>query len=201
MGVIMQAAEFVDVTAAAAWEAELRALREAFVRFERTDPAPWSMAVVPEPLAAMAARRGLEWPLSDRTRFLVRGSLADTEILRVDRLVLFWGDGFELGGATLAEIARSDGATRTAAGCHLRVRADDPEARAAALGAFLDEEDHAGRYRVEGGAGPVPGDAIHTITFEGPGGAARLVFDGSGMQDWAFVAAAPQLDGEDPRLA
>lgn len=70
----------------------------------------------------------------------------------------------------------------------------------AALAAFLDDEDHAGQYRVEPGAGPIPDDALHSITFEGASGASRLVFDGSGVQDGAFVAALPQLDGERPRL-
>lgn len=124
MGVVLQAAAFADVAAAAAWESALIALREAYIDFEATDPQPWSMAVVPAPLAAFAAARQIAWPLREDTRFLVRGGVAEaTEIV-----------------------------------------------------------------------------ALFSITFEGPTATQRLVFDGSGMQDWAFVAALPQLDGEDPRL-
>lgn len=201
MGVVMQAASFADVGRAEAWERALLALRDAYVAFERTDPSPWSMDKVPPPLVDFAAKRGAEWPLSESTRFLLKGPFGDAvEILRIDRLVFFWGNGFELGGAILAELARRDGATHAASTCHLRVRAADPAARAAELAAFLDEEEHAGHFTREPATGATTADALFSITFEGEASPWRLVFDGSGMQDWAFVAALPQLDGEDPAL-
>ncbi len=134
-------------------------------------------------------------------RFLVRGPFDDAaHFLRVDRIVFFWGDGFELGGVTLAEVARKAGAVRTSSACALCVPCEDPATRAAALGAFLDEEDHTDRYTLESGVGALSEDALFSITFGDGDDAVRLVFDGGGRQDWAFVAALPQLDGEDPRL-
>ena len=201
MGVVMQAAEFADLAGAEAWEAELLALRDAYIEFEETDPEPWSMTKVPPPLLTFAARRGVVWPLLESSRLLLRGSFRDAaQILRVDRLVFLWGDGFELGGATLAEVAKQAGASRTASACHLRVPCGEPAARAAQLGAFLDDEDHAGRYTIEPGASALPKYTLFSITFGDAERATRMIFDGSGMQDWAFVTALPQLDGEDPRL-
>lgn len=201
MGVVMQMAELADIEAAAAWEADLRALVEAFVRFERSSPNAWEGGVVPPPLAAFGERHGVAWPSLESSRFLVRGSLAEaTEILRVDRLVCFWGNGFELGGATLQQIAKRRGATAACAEGHLVVRHAQPRARAEELAAFLRDEDHEGHFSVLDAEQPLPPHTLYTITFEGTSERVRLVFDGSGMQDWAFVAALPQLDGEDPSL-
>lgn len=199
----MQVAAFADVASAQAWEAELERLREAYVRFERTDAAPWSMEKVPPPLEAFAARRGQTWPLTESARFLVKGSFEDAvELLRIDRVVVLWGNGFELGGATLAGLARKDGATRTAESgtCHLRVRTESATARAAELAAFLDDEDHAGHYTLQPLDAPLPPYTLFSVAIEDAKGGQRFVFDGSGMQDWAFVALLPQLDGEDPML-
>lgn len=203
MGVVMQVADFDDVETAKAWEAELASLCQAYIRFEQTDPAPWSMEKVPPPLAEFASRRGASWPLTEDSRVLLKGSFEDAvELLRVDRSVFFWGNGFELGGETLAEFAQKAGAIRVSVYSphNLRVRTANAASRAAELAAFLDEEDHAGHYSVQPLDAPLPEYTLFSIALEDAGGGMRLVFDGSGQQDWAFVTVLPQLDGEDPRL-
>jgi hypothetical protein len=81
--------------------------------------------------------------------------------------------------------------------CALTIRNDAPDQRVQELAAFLDEEDYEGQYSIDDGEGASDA-AFYTLTVVGRDRRSRLLFDGSGVQDWAFVAILPQLDGEDP---
>jgi hypothetical protein len=196
----MQAAEFPTIDLAERCEEELRALIAAYVRFEATDPDPWSGTRVPPPLAAFGERHGIAWPLTPSSRFLTKGSFEEVaNLLRVDRMVFFWAGGFDLGGDTLRAILTKLGATAAVGegNCHLAIRHDDPTTRANELGSFLiEEQDCEGQFTIEDGTA----DTYFSITFIGANARARLAFDDSGVQDWAFTAALPELKGEDPRL-
>jgi hypothetical protein len=199
--VVMQASEWDSVDAAIRCEKELRALFDTYVRFEREDSSPWAQDRVAPPLAAFGRAHGVAWPLEKDSRFLLKGGIEDSaEILRVDRMVFFWGGGFDLGGEALRNVLRSMGAVRVAEGCTLFVRSDDPDERVKQLAAFLDDEDFEEQYEVDDGVAPAD-HALHTVTFVSKARRRRIVFDDSGVQDWAFVAILPQLDGENPSLA
>lgn len=199
--VVMQASEWRSAEEAIRAEAELRSLFDAYARFEREDPSPWAKDRVPPPLVDFGKKHGLEWPLKDDARFLLKGGFADTaELLRVDRMVFFWGGGFDLGGDTLRKILRGLGAIRVEECCMLTIRNDAPDERVKELAAFLDDEDFEDQYEIDDGEGESE-FALHTLTVVGRDRRSRLLFDDSGVQDWAFVAILPQLDGEDPSFA
>lgn len=155
---------------------------------------------VPPPLAAFGTSHGIDWPNEERARFLIKGMFEDeANVLRVDRMVFFWAGGFDLGGDTLREVLRNLGA-RVAVGegeCPLTIRHDDPAARVAELAAFLNDEDFEDQFTVGDGAAD---DAYFSITVVGPTATKHIAFDDSGVQDWAFVAALPQLSDEDPSV-
>lgn len=200
--VVMQAAEFPSVDLAAQCEKELRGLVDAYVKFEATDPDPWGGKTVPPPLVAFGARHGVDWPKDERARFLIKGSFEDeANLLRVDRMLFFWAGGFDLGGETLRTILRKLGARETVGegACHLTIRHDDPDGRVDELAAFLNDEDFEDQFTV--GDGTPAGDAYFSLVVVGPKHAKHVTFDDSGVQDWAFTALLPQLDGEDPSLA
>lgn len=175
----------------------MRGLIEGYVAFEKSDPDPWRTDRVPPPLAAFGAAHGVEWPLRDDSRFLLKGSFEEeAQLLRVDHVLFFWGGGFELGGPTLRAIFTKLGATLCTDRCALSIRAGDPDARADELAAFLEDEDYEGQFTLDDEHG-----TLHTLTIIGPRSGRALSFDDSGVQDWAFVALLPQLEGEGLELA
>ena len=189
----MQAAELPSVELAVRCEKELRALIDAYVAFEKSDPDPWGNKRVPPPLAAFGERHGVPWPHDKPSRFLIKGLFhEEAQLLQVGRMVFFWAGGFDLGGETLRAILRRLGAV-SAVGegwCHLTIRHADPTARVEELAELLREEDFEDQFEIA--EGPVsPGDAYFSVTALGPEGSASLVFDDSGVQDWAFTALLP----------
>src|SRR5688572_96943 len=142
--VVLQAAEFATANDARRVEAELAALIASYVDFEASDPEPWGGKRVPPPLVAFGQKHGVEWPHDEPSRFLLKGLFKDeAQLLQVDRMLFFWGGGFDLGGETLRTILRKLGAVACSGGCDLVVRTPDPEARATELAEFLTEEDYA----------------------------------------------------------
>ena len=198
--VVMQAAEFASADDARRVEAELRALIERYIEFEATDPSPWSGERAPPPLVAFGAKHGVEWPHNQASRFLLKGLFKDeANLLQVDRLLFFWGGGFDLGGETLRAILRKLGAVVCHGGCDLVVRTEDPEARAADLAKFLEDEDFEDQFEVSSDDADLE-HRLFSVSLESDDERRYLIFDDSGVQDWAFVTILPQLDGEDPRL-
>jgi hypothetical protein len=196
--VVLQAAEFPTTAAAERCETELRSLIDDYVRFEKSDPDPWGNKRVPPPLVAFGKRHGIEWPLTEASRFLIKGMFSEeAQLLRVDRMVFFWAGGFYLGGPTLRDILRRLGARAVVDNgqCHLAIRNDNPDARIEELAAFLVEEDYEDQFTI----GP-DGDGMFTLTVIGPSHRNRISFDDSGVEDWAFMAVVPQLSEEDPTL-
>lgn len=196
--VVMQAAEFPTLEAAERCEAELRSFIAAYGRYEE------SPAAAASPLDELGRRHGVAWPGDRSSRISVKGPFSDSAALaRIGRLVFFWIGGFNLGGETMREVLRRLGAVATAseAGCHVVVRHDDPDDRVDALAAFLDDGDFEEQYTVQDAGTPLDADAPFSVTFVGPRHARRLVFDTSGVQDWAFTELLHQLDGDDPGLA
>src|SRR5688572_22515320 len=111
--VVMQAAEFATLEAATAAEAALQQLFAAYVAFEDTAAEPWSAETVPTPLVELGKRYGVAWPGDDSSRFLLKGGFDEAaEVLRVDRIVLFFGGGFDLGGEWLRAVLRKLGAVQ-----------------------------------------------------------------------------------------
>ncbi len=157
---------------------------------------------VPPPLAAFGERHGVAWPSAESAGFLSKGLFEDeAQLLQVDRMVFFWAGGFDLGGETLRAILVRLGA-RAAVGegnCHLAIHNDDPDARVEALADFLREEDFDDQFTVSDAVAS-PADAYFSITVIGPRHQKRIVFDDSGVQDWAFTALLAQLSDEDPAL-
>ncbi|WP_437324961.1 hypothetical protein [Sorangium sp. So ce381] len=198
--VVMQAAEFSTVAAAEQAAAELRRLVADYAIYEKTADAPWSEGAVPAPLVELGRRHGVPWPGDATSRFLLKGLFNDeANVLSVDRLVFFWGGGFDLGGAWLREVLlRGLGAVHSTDAPRLVVRVDDPQDRAAASAEFLVEEDYEEPFTTTDDA--VLDRALFTITFERDGDRVHLTFEDSGGQDWAFVAMLPQLSGDDPTL-
>ena len=196
----MQAAEFSTADDARRVETELEGMIASYVEFEKSDPNPWSGERVPPPLVAFGAKHGVEWPHTEESRFLLKGLFEDeAKLLQVDRLLFFWGGGFDLGGETLRAILRNLGAVACDSGCDLIVRAENPEARATELARFLTEEDFEDQFAVSSN----PSDLQHglfSLTIESDTDRRYMIFDDSGVQDWAFVSLLPQLSGEDPRL-
>lgn len=197
----MQAFEFGTIERAAVAEAALQQLFADYVAFEKAAKDPWSRDVAPPPLVAFGQRHGVEWPRDTASRFLLKGLFADSaELLRVDRIVFAWGGGFDLGGAWLQAVLRAMGASVCASAPQLVVRCGDPDARLAELTEFLaEEEDYADQFSVAREEGALD-DALFSITLARDAERRYLMFDDSGVQDWAFVAVLPQLDGEDPSL-
>ena len=199
--VVMQAAEFASVDEAMRAEAELRQLVDGYVAFEKTDPEPWSQERVPPPLVAFGQRHGVQWPHAKASRFSLKGLFEDeANLLRVDRMLFFWGGGFDLGGETLRTILGRMGAVACAEFVHLVVETRDPQTRLAELTSFLVDEDFEDQFQVVSSAAELE-DVLFSITLRNGSERTHLVFDDSGVQDWAFVSLLPQLDGEDPRLS
>lgn len=196
--VVMQAAEFPTIEAAERCEAELNLLLQAYIHFEATDPSPWNQERVPAVLLEFGEKHGVEWPLQKDSRFLLKGGFEDSaELMRIDRLVFFWGGGFDLGGETLRKILVKLGAVNVGEFCAISIKSSDPDARLEELAEFLNEEDFEEQFELD------PDDlewALHSITIVGPNHSRTLAFDDSGVQDWAFVTLLPQLNGEDPTL-
>ncbi len=198
--VVMQAGEFGTVDDAKHVESELQQLVESYVEFEKTDPDPWGTKRVPPPLEAFGKRHGIEWPLVESALFLLKGLFEEeANVTRVDRMVFFWGGGFELGGKTLRIALRRMGAVACIDFCHLVVRSASPKARLAKLTRFLVDEDFEDQFSVLSDPAGLEG-ALFSITLEDDDDRKYLIFDDSGVQDWAFVSLLPQLEGEDPRL-
>ena len=198
----MQAAECASVEDAARIEAVLEQLCAAYLAYERTAESPWSPDAVPEPLVAFGERHGIPWPRGRQdARFLLKGMFDDaTALLRIDRMVFFWGGGFDLGGPWLREILVRLGARATTDAPHLVIACADPVARADELAAFLVEEDYEDQHTLSSDDADLD-RALFSVTLVHGDTRRHLVFDDSGVEDWAFVALLPQLDGEDPSLA
>jgi hypothetical protein len=196
--VVMQAAEFETVADAERAEAALERLEKAYIEFERTDPSPWSDERVPPPLAVFGEAHGVEWPLVESSRFLLEGRFGEeARLLRVDRMVFFWGPGFELGGETLRMILQRMGAVATADFCKLVVKSDSPDVHLEQWVQFLIDEDFEDQFEVASNDSPSD-SVLFSVALEGTNHV--LAFDDSGVRDWAFVTLLPQLAGMDPRL-
>lgn len=192
--VVLHCAEFPSSEKAIAAAAELETLKAALVAWEVGNFSDGKN--VPMPCLEFAERRAFEWP--PNAVVLLEHPASEIEVVQVDALVFFYGGGFDLGGAGTARFFEYAGATRCATSGHLVIDAQDPVALTRELASFLDEEDFADQYRVFEGKPPAP--LMHSITLTGPGGPRVLGFDDSGVQDWAFVALLPQLDGSRPRF-
>ena len=109
MSIVMQAAQAGSIADAERIEAALAELIASCAAYERAHyasenvkpvtvrTAPWSAPTIPEPLVAFGERHGVPWPRTEEARFVLRGTFPeDVSLLRVDRLVFFWCDGFEL---------------------------------------------------------------------------------------------------------
>jgi hypothetical protein len=197
--VVIQAAEFPTLEQAEHAEAELKWLYDAYVEFENTDPEPWRTDRVPPPLVEFGKRHDMAWPNTDDARFLLKDQFSMiAELLRIDRMVFFWGGGFEMGGEPMREVLRKLGATEVRPNCNLVIESPDPDARVAELAQFLDDEDYADQYTVGTGES---GWRYFSLDVRGPDCVRSIECDDSGVQDWAFVTLLYQLDGEDPRFA
>ena len=197
--VVMHAASFTTLAAARRAEAELRRLTRAYIAFEAEDPDPWRDDRVAPPLVDFGRTHGIDWPHRQDARFLLKGSFADSaEVLLVDRLVFFWGGGFELGGPALRAVLVRLGATVTTDRCDVSIRTPHADARVRELADFLVDEDFEGQFRLDDDGDATP---LHRLTLVGPAARRVFTFDDSGVQDWAFVALLPQLDGEALELA
>jgi hypothetical protein len=195
--VVLQAASFPTPAEAQRAEEELQKLFDAYVAFESSDPEPWRQDRVPPPLVDFGRAHGVEWPLRDDARFLLKGAFAEAaQLMRVDRLVFFWGGGFELGGTTLRAILAKLGASVTTDRCDIGVRCAEPDDRVRELVEFLEDEDFEDQFTLD----DEDADPLHRLRIVGPSHERALTFDDSGVEDWAFVALLPQLDGEDPVL-
>ncbi len=196
--VVMQAAELPSVEDAKRVEGELLALVERYAEFEKTDADPWGGKTVPGPLSDFGARYGVAWPLEEQSRFLLKGLFPDVvSVVQVERMVFFYGGGFDLGGETLRAVLQKMGAVGVAgAECHLVIHVPSAEARAAELASFLEDEDYDDQFEVS----DVWADSLFSITIEDGETTRCLLFDDSGVQDWAFVALLPQLEGDQPAL-
>lgn len=62
---------------------------------------------------------------------------------------------------------------------------------------FLRDEDFEDQFSVED---PKDRTVLFAIRVEGERESRAISFDDSGVEDWAFVALLPQLDGMDPRI-
>lgn len=198
--VVMQAAACGTVAAALRLETELLALKAAYVRYEGEAENPWADDAVPTPLVAFGEQHGVPWYRSRETRFLLKGMFdEEARVLRVDRLVFFWGGGFDLGGPWLRTILGKLGATSCSPAPRLSIDCDDPRARAQELAQFLVDEDYEDQFTL---ASDDAGLACSQFAIVLQRGDERryLLFDDSGVQDWAFVSLLPQLVGEDPAL-
>ena len=192
---IMQAAEAGSIADAERIERALTELLAAYVAFERSHAAPWDPATILAPLVAFGEQHGVAWPDHRDARFLLKGAFADVaHVLRVDRLVFFWGGGFDLGGEWLREVLAKIGAITCTDRPLVSVRCDDPDARIEELSRFLIDEDFEDQFALD-----APNhEALFTVTLVNGDRHRTLVFDHSGVQDQAFVSLLPQLDGEDP---
>ncbi len=196
--VVMQSAEFATVEQAQKAESELKWLCDAYTDFEANDPDPWNQERIPPPLIEFGKRHGLDWPNEKHARFLLKGGFAEmVELLRLDRMVFFWGGGFDMGDEPLRQILRKLGATDVRETCDLIVKCTDPDSRIAELAQFLEDEDFEEQYFVD----DYDDWAYFSVKLEGDNHSRMIWFDDSGVQDWAFVTMLYQLDGEDPRFA
>lgn len=196
----MQSAEFATADDARRVEAELERLIDSYVEFENSDPNPWSGERVPPPLVAFGAKYGVDWPHTEESRFLLKGLFKEeAKLLQVDRMLFFWGGGFDLGGETLRAILRKQGAVVCHGGCDLVVRTGNSESRAAELAQFLTEEDFEDQFAVSSNPSDLK-NRLFSLTIESDADRRYMIFDASGVQDWAFVSILPQLSGENPRL-
>lgn len=198
--VVMQAAQFSSIEQATRVEEELQRLVAAYISYEQNDESPWSEDAVPTPLVELGARHGVPWPGGKDARFFLKDTFDHAAaLLRVDRAVFFWGGGFDLGGEWLRDVLYELGATFCTDAPRVVVRVADPHARVAEASEFLTAEDYEDQFSVS-----TTDDDLHdpwfAITFANDTTRAHLVFDDSGVQDWAFVAMLPQLSGDDPVL-
>jgi hypothetical protein len=200
--VVIQAAEFATVDQSKRCEAELRGLIDDCIRAERAGESSFDAQRVFSPLAAFGARHGVSWPRGEGAAFRLKDPMSDTQLLRVDRMVFLWAAGFELGGDTLRAVLTRLGATAAAGEgrCHLVISSNDPDQRVEELGDFLREEGMGEQFEIIRSAPRALGDAYFSVTMNGPEHSTRIVFDTSGVQDWAFTALLPQLSDENPAL-
>ena len=194
--VVMQAAEFPRVELAIEAEKQLGELRKAYIEFEKTDPDPWGFKEVPKPLLEFGARHGVDWPHRKDARFLVKDSFDEaTRLIRIERMVFFYGGGFDLGGPTLRSILSAMGAEIVDEFCYLKIRSETPDQRLEELVEFLEDEELEDQFEID----PEDrDDFLHLLEIKGPRHSRILGFDDSGVSDWAFIHLIPQLDGEDP---
>ena len=152
---------------------------------------------IPPPFIAFAARHGFNWPSS--CGFLLRGPASDAELIQIDRLVFFRGNGFELGGEAIQTFLKMRGALVGSDEANLVVQCDAPDERRGELAAFLEDEDFEGEFvlldRMQDDA-----ELLCSITFQSPKTQRVLGFRHRGMEPDAFVAALYQLAGEDPLI-
>lgn len=200
--VVMQAAEFATEQEAEACEAELQELRRSYVAFEAEDDDPWGTSRVAPPLAAFGDKHDVAWPNVKDARFLLKGLFEDAaSILRIDRMVFFWGGGFTLGGETLRTVFERMGAVLSRQWCHLKIHHTRPLERLRELCTFLESNDYEDQFlQVEDEESALEG--LFSITIDGGKDAETvfLCFGDSGVEDWAFVSMLPQLIGSDPSL-
>lgn len=201
--VVLQAGEFPSIALAERCTNELQTLIHAYAAFENSDHNPWDRQRVAPPLLAFGNRHGIVWPNDKSSQFLIRGNFEDdVEVFCVGRVVFFWADGFHLGGDTLRAVFSQLGAITTVGegDCHILIRHEDPDTRAAELLEFLrEEEDYDVPFLVLHNT-PPPETAYASLTLIGPHHRVSLVFDDSGAQDGAFTALLPQLSEENPSL-
>ncbi len=198
--VILHCAEFDSEAAARAVEAALVGFCAAYAVYERE---VHGRGLVPDqpspPLIEFARAQG--FTLRGEGALLIKGLAQDElKVVRIDRLVCFYAGGFELGGDGIeAYFAHAQARRYARDEAHLVVASEDPEASARALAGFLEDEDFEDQY-VLAEAGEGPRDGVFSVRFERGETAWTLSFDDSGVQDWAFIACLPQLDGESPSL-
>ena len=104
----------------------------------------------------------------------------------------------ELGGPALRAVLVRQGATVTTDRCDVSIRTPHADARVRELADFLVDEDFEGQFRLDDDGDATP---LHRLTLVGPAARRVFTFDDSGVQDWAFVALLPQLDGETLEIA
>ncbi len=200
--VVLHCAEFESESAAGVAAAGLDEFRAATIAYERQLGGP---AEPPDPpLVEFAKAHG--FALHGACEVLVKGPAEDTmQVLQVDRLVFFYAGGFDLGGDAIETYFSLAGASHYSRDtAQLVVASENPQASARSLASFLDDEEYAEQYYLAEAEAEVYADPTpFSVRFETADTslATAVIFDDSGVQDWAFIACLPQLHGQAPRLA
>jgi hypothetical protein len=190
--VVHHCAQFATEAQAITVEQELLAFRAACAAWERRchESRTNMMGLVPEPLAALATKHAFALP-AEGYEILLKGLIDDVmQVRRMGSLIVFYGGGFDLGGAAIESYFAAMGATAyDRNGAVLVVECDAPDEAATDLAAALDDEEYDEQYTI----GPDEEGGVFTIRFEGGGARACVAFDDSGVQDWAFIASLSHL--------